>query len=215
MKQTELSFNHLRFNETIDRPKSFLPLLNNIVEAYAYLNILPLTGIGELLELIEDTCTFVVKRISNGNELKVGDIQIRMDKAFDFLNKPQGYDNLLAVIQQLNRLFPSYKKCFELVDNEVVLSEKYLQKTHFECSEHIETEAEQKVYDFATEIIKAGEKIFGTGNIPFGDIRNYFTCDPNTQKWFISGVNVKNNGYTNKERNRLSNEALQNNLDND
>lgn len=166
MKKVLLTTDQRKLKENLDRLSTTLEDYNTILSAYNSMELPGLTK-DDFISLVNDPSSFMLKKITGGVDLTLGGLKVHQSKAFDILEKPNGYDALVSIIDagKKNTDFQRNLFAIDLIENEIVLAQSVIDN---------ETES-AKVYATSDEGIRIAEFIRGVVdkyNSTFGENAN-------------------------------------------
>lgn len=114
----------------------------------------------DLKPLFDNPKAFITEKLTNGESMNVGGMQLNKEKLFDLIEKPAGTNELIQdITKDLNdratREFHIWHvECFKIVENSVVVKPEHLDHINNKFSLFIESENQKQAYEKLQGITK-------------------------------------------------------------
>lgn len=151
-----------KFNDEIKRLSIHLPELTEILGAYNSIGVGKING-PQFQSLVREPASFIFDKMTNGEDVVIGGLKINKAKALDILEKPAGYERMVALIQNY-KAKPNWEHHLDNVDldgSEVTLKQCLIDCETEACKIYATTDKEKRVFEFAEGLIALAEAKFG------------------------------------------------------
>lgn len=156
-----------RLDRGIENHKIYFTPLNDVLNAYQKLQLGQI-DYNDFKQLVADPECFIFDKMTGGEKMEINGFKVSKHKALDLLEKPEGYQNLIAAIEVLkvaNGFTLQELNIHDLVENQIVLSQAFIDKQTEAAKVYATNEKELKLFEFLNRVMKDAVKTFGEGGI--------------------------------------------------
>lgn len=167
-KKILLSKNELKINGEVSQLQSVKIYFQDHLNKVIALGITP--SKDDLNLLFVNPKEYIADRLTRGEQMKVGGLNLNKERLFDLIDKPNGTNDLIDSIQKdithrKTREFYIWKvKNFSVDKNRVIINPEYLESITQRHSLFIETETQKKGFEKVQQIVKLINEINQIGS---------------------------------------------------
>ncbi len=164
MKKVKLSFKQKEFNQDIESHSILLPFFNEVFQSYQAMKLPELT-LNEFRELINKPEAVVFEKMTQGKVMEMNGFKIASEKAFNMIEKPEGYEKLIASINAVKAglNFDWFLNNVSIENGEVILNSELINQITERNTVYARTEQQLKAYEFTKTVIEKAVECFGDG----------------------------------------------------
>ena len=163
MAKTYLGTDPYQRRDGLERLQKWIPEFNEVLEAYKVLGLEDLSS-AEFQPLLQSPKFVVFDKMTGGQPVSIAGLKVNKAKAMDILDKPDGYDELLELIEKYKvekSQFVNQASLVEIVDGAVVPKQSAIDKAEEDAKRYAETSAQLKRLAFGQAVIAALQEIYG------------------------------------------------------
>lgn len=156
-----------RLDMTIRTSDIYLSKFNDVFKAYQTLQLGQI-DYNEFRQLVSDPECFIFDKMTGGEKMEINGLKISKHKAIDLLEKPEGYSNLIdsiKILKEANGFTLQQFNIHDIVENEIVLSHAYINKSKESANVYATNEKELALFEFLGRVMKDAVATFGEGGI--------------------------------------------------
>lgn len=170
MKKEKLTFNQSNFNDEIESYSILIPLMNEVLKAYGKMELPPLVN-NQLTELVLNPQAVIYDIMTQGHPIELHGFKINRNTAFDLLEKPEGYEELITAIDALKaqQNYDWHLRNTVIEANVVVLQSALIESITERHTVYAKNENHLKAFNFAEAVVDAARLHFGEGAIDIPD----------------------------------------------
>ncbi|WP_313600622.1 hypothetical protein [Epilithonimonas vandammei] len=137
-----------------------------LVDRYNSISILPHLETNDFYDLMKTPKSFLVLKLTKGQTLNIGELQLSTEKVYDLLDRPAEVDELINDIEVLNTDYTFQKNhkenidFFDLKDGQLVIKKSKVNEVTESYSRYIESENQFKALELASELLPKINELF-------------------------------------------------------
>ena len=162
MKKVQVSFKQREFDAEVESYSILLPLFNQVLNDYKEMGLPQLT-LSDFRALLNNPDSLIFEKMTQGQPMEVNGFKIAPEKAFNMLEKPNGYEQLVSAISAVNKEINSNWHLQNVVieNGEIVLNPAFLEKIKGRHTVYVTSEQQLKAYQFTESVKEAAKECFG------------------------------------------------------
>lgn len=164
MEKVKLGFKQNDFDTEIESYSALLPLFNEVFNAYKTTG-LPELSFTEFKQLFTTLKSLIFHKMTDGNGMEMGGFKMNPETAFDIVQKPEGYQELLTAIEKAKdeQHYAYHLSNCEMTGNEIVLVASLFEKVTEKNTIYARTDKQLKAYEFTKAVIDKAAECFDEG----------------------------------------------------